>query len=759
MQKRVEQRAARPVSDVTHENTEAQLLEQAQVLIECGNRLREAEHLDDALRIFRLAHEIAGRLVTVNPDNVESLQPYGASQRAIGYVLFEKGEYEAACTAFDEVIDGFRTATEPALRGLVARALLNKGIALGYTKDACIVYDEIVRSFGTAVDPVMRELVAKALFNKVGTFAQLGDSDQAKAAFDEFIDRFGKTTEPTLRALVAQAFVNMGIMISNDEGQGHEETAFYLFEAVCHYEGQEPTTFHACAEALLNKGKLLFEMGSSNQACAAFDELVSRFGSMPELALREMVAEALFNKGVVLRESAEVRGTWGKIVARFNKRPARSRTKNACAAWEEVIQRFGSASEPTLRELVGKALVNKAAAAPDPQAACVAYDEVLQRFGSASEPALRELVSMALRSKGIALTMRGDFEGACRIFDETVDLFGTAAEAPLRAQAAAALVAKGLLLRTMGQECGVPDDTKKAQVVFHEVVRRFGKATEPEILEWIAKARGFLDESGPTSDLKISDEGSEISKDIAPLANSAGDSSISEGELFDKSNVLSLDEERERRHRRQSPATMRKQLENVSPVADIINFPYNKVIVKNATEAIEFLASLLPNEQDRSHFQAKIIAEFEAAGGITSWVKTPEKAEAHLDATEVSAAAKVLVSARGQKLSGRPRLGLDPRLPNKAPEIYRNRARRPELGGKKENIVQFVQRVYEPWLDILTRADLRILDESADKAIENWISAGRDLPQGLLLKERELTVAERAAKVRQGAKVSKGAAF
>jgi tetratricopeptide (TPR) repeat protein len=134
----------------------------------------------------------------------------------------------------------------------------------------------------------------------------------------------------------------------------------------------------------------------------------------------------------------------------------------------------------------------------------------------------------------------------------------------------------------------------------------------------------------------------------------------------------------------------------------------------------------------------------------------PATVTARLDDATVKAAAKVLASARKEKPGPRgPRHTLDPRLPKEAPEIYHDRKRRPELGGKKENVIQFVQRVYKPWLDILTRADLRILDETADKAVENYISAGKKLPQGLLLTESELTGEGRAAtrgapKLREG---------
>jgi hypothetical protein len=96
-----------------------------------------------------------------------------------------------------------------------------------------------------------------------------------------------------------------------------------------------------------------------------------------------------------------------------------------------------------------------------------------------------------------------------------------------------------------------------------------------------------------------------------------------------------------------------------------------------------------------------------------------------------------------------PRVKPDPRLPAKAPEIYKKRVRREELGGRKENIIQFVERVYAPWRKILARADLRRLDETADAAVERWISRKRPLPEGLLLTEYELNTDKRQLEANQ----------
>lgn len=111
-----------------------------------------------------------------------------------------------------------------------------------------------------------------------------------------------------------------------------------------------------------------------------------------------------------------------------------------------------------------------------------------------------------------------------------------------------------------------------------------------------------------------------------------------------------------------------------------------------------------------------------------------------------AAAGEITAQPRG------PRVKPNPALPMEAPEIYRDRKPREELGGRKENIVQFIERVYAPWKEILTRADLRRLDHTAEKAVNNWITSGKSLPEKLLLTEYELNTEKRAVEARRHAK-------
>ena len=141
--------------------------------------------------------------------------------------------------------------------------------------------------------------------------------------------------------------------------------------------------------APLNTGVILGELGQPEDGIAAYDQVVERFGEATGPALREQVAKALVNKGVTL----------GQL----------GRSEEAAGAYDQVVERFGEATGPALREQVAMALVNKGVrlgVLGRSEEAAGAYDQVVERFGEATEPALREQVARALYNKGFRLVSR-----------------------------------------------------------------------------------------------------------------------------------------------------------------------------------------------------------------------------------------------------------------------------------------------------------------------------------------------------------------
>jgi tetratricopeptide (TPR) repeat protein len=272
-----------------------------------------------------------------------------------GNTLGELGRSEEATGVYDQVMDRFGEATEPELREQVAKALYNKGVTLGVlgrSEEAIGVYDQVVDRFGEATERAVRYLVATALYLKGVRLGVLGRSEEAIGVYDQVVDRFGGATEPELREQVAKALVNKGFRLGV-LGRSEEEIGVYD-QVVDRFGGAtEPKLREQVAEALGNKGDTLVELGRSEEEIGVYDQVVDRFGEATEPKLRERVARALFNKGVTLGELGrweEATGAYDQVVDRFGEV-----TKRAALAQLG----FGEETEPELRNLVASALHNK----------------------------------------------------------------------------------------------------------------------------------------------------------------------------------------------------------------------------------------------------------------------------------------------------------------------------------------------------------------------------------------------------------------
>ncbi|MGD0499897.1 MAG: SIR2 family protein, partial [Bryobacteraceae bacterium] len=128
----------------------------------------------------------------------------------------------------------------------------------------------------------------------------------------------------------------------------------------------DPAVVREGAKALYNKGLTLGVLNRSEEEIAVYDEVVRRYGDATEAPLREQVAKALVNKGITL----------GSL----------NRSEEEIAVYDEVVRRYGEAPEAPLRERVAKALVNKGITLGSlnrSEEAIAAYDEVVRRYGEA----------------------------------------------------------------------------------------------------------------------------------------------------------------------------------------------------------------------------------------------------------------------------------------------------------------------------------------------------------------------------------------
>ena len=218
------------------------------------------------------------------------------------------------------------------------------------------------------------------------------------------------------------------------------------------------------AEALVAKGAALRTLNRPQDALTVYDEVVRCFGENEPLVLLEPVAKALLNNGATLNSL--------------------NRLQDALIVHDEVVRRFGNSETLALLETVAKALVNKAGTLGRlnrPEDALAVCDEVIRRFGESETPALLEAVASALANNGAALLALDRSEDALIVCDEMVRRFGEN-EAPIVLEAVASiLLHKGAALSALNRLQDVP-------AVCDEVVRRFENSETPVLLEAVAKA-------------------------------------------------------------------------------------------------------------------------------------------------------------------------------------------------------------------------------------------------------------------------------
>jgi tetratricopeptide (TPR) repeat protein/DNA-binding transcriptional ArsR family regulator len=216
--------------------------------------------------------------------------------------------------------------------------------------------------------------------------------------------------------------------------------------------------------AELQQGRDLLKRGSASEILAVYDNVVSRFGEASDPAMRVRVARALVNKGITL----------GQL----------GRSEDAIAVYDNVVSQFGEASDPALREQVARALVNKGfrlAQLGRSEEAIVVYDNVISRFGEASDLALRDQVGRALVAKGVCLGQLGRSEEAIAVYDNVISRFGEASDTALRDYVARGLVNKGVRLGQLGR-------SEEEMAVYDNVISRFGDASDLALRERVARA-------------------------------------------------------------------------------------------------------------------------------------------------------------------------------------------------------------------------------------------------------------------------------
>lgn len=218
------------------------------------------------------------------------------------------------------------------------------------------------------------------------------------------------------------------------------------------------------ARALGGKGHNLDGLGRIEEAIAAYDEVIARFVSSTEPEVIRWVAWARVDK---VRDLLKLQ-----------------RYREAIALADEVVQQASVEGSEDLSRQLGWALSDKARALEElewPEEALATFDEIIARFSVSLDASLVEQTAAVLVDKGRLLSRMDRHEEAVAAFDEVVARFGRTADRGLRIQVAWALTSKGRSLRELSRK-------DEALAAYDQTVARFADSQESKLVRQAAAA-------------------------------------------------------------------------------------------------------------------------------------------------------------------------------------------------------------------------------------------------------------------------------
>ena len=226
------------------------------------------------------------------------------------------------------------------------------------------------------------------------------------------IDAFTRARDGSVDDLSVFSGFNLGIALSQ---AGRSTDAITACQWVADSWAEDVERREVVAKALYNKGVVFGALGRFRESMAAYQQVIDGYGDQPDAHLVEHVAAADYNQGVVLFELGEFHDALGRF--------------------EQVIEHYGDDPRPATRSRVIKATVNKGfllSKLGRPGEAVAIFQLVVDRYGEDSEPGRREQVAMALINQGAALERLGRHADAAAVYQRVIDRYGTDPDPALR---------------------------------------------------------------------------------------------------------------------------------------------------------------------------------------------------------------------------------------------------------------------------------------------------------------------------------------
>ena len=246
---------------------------------------------------------------------------------------------------------------------------------------------------------------------------------------------------------------------------------------------QEPV-----AQVLINKAKLLAEIGNEDGAIAIFEQVTDKLRMSKVAAHQNQAAVASVNK-----------------ILRLNLAGRYDESIRAC---DQMMASFGTSREPAIVVMMATALDSKGRAwdqLGDSSEAVYAYDQALELFATVQTSELDLLVADTMVRKGSALVQDQKPSEAVAAFDEVIARFVPADAPNLVAEATSALLSKAAALLLQGKPLADSDFSLLLDCLAREGELRPGiiqGLTTLAVIDGQARTLKLIEES-PAADLLL----------------------------------------------------------------------------------------------------------------------------------------------------------------------------------------------------------------------------------------------------------------
>jgi tetratricopeptide (TPR) repeat protein len=430
-------------------------------------RLARLELRDDLRQVLNQAPDLLRALVQqalgvlLQPESARSAHDW----RPLVLDAWRRGNYEeslARTEAMARVAQGEQERVEAALqRGLVLEKLRR-------FPEALLAFEDASRGLANAAGGASPQVAEALLHRGLVLRREFQDLERTRVVLRTLVDNFGHRTSDACAGLVVRGLVNLALVESAADGDVGEALA--LYERVQRDFGgiDERQVQTSVAQAQFNRAVLLYERRQDVEgALAVYQQLADRAAGRVEADVALLVANALANQAWLLaRKRQDI--------------PA------ALATYRELDRRFGEQRDRDIALIVARGLFAAAALTAQelraPRVAAELHAELARRYELFADAEFGLLVAKALFNLGsIRAAQPGGEVEAIAAYDSLVERCANREELAFGEWVAGALVNKAGIVARAG-------DVPRALETYWQVVREYGQRTEPAIAEQAAKA-------------------------------------------------------------------------------------------------------------------------------------------------------------------------------------------------------------------------------------------------------------------------------